>query len=110
MEGPEEHVAPAESAGPTERAAPADEESRVQRFRRHGRRAGLYTFTAVLVAALVVLIALIVANTHQVRINWVFGHSHAALVWIVVVAGIVGWIAGIATAELLRRRTKRPRL
>ena len=100
MERPEETVTPAAPVG----------ETRVDRFRRHTRRAGLYTFTALLVAALVILIALIVANTHQVRINWVFGHSRAALVWIVVVAGIVGWVAGIATAELFRHRTKRPRL
>jgi len=106
MEKPEETIAAAESGAA---AAPAGE-SRVERYRRHSRRAALYGFAALLAAALVILIALIVANTHQVRINWVFGHSRAALVWIVVVAGIVGWVAGIATAELFRHRTKRPRV
>ena len=103
METPDEHAAPPE---PASAAAP----SRLDRMRHRTHRAGVYTSTALLVAALVILIALIVANTHQVRINWVVGHSHAALVWVVVVAGIVGWVAGIATAELLRRRTRRPRL
>ena len=84
-------------------------ESRTDRIRRRSRHASLYTFTALLVAALVILIALIVVNSHHVRINWVFGHSFAPLVWVVVVAGIVGWVAGIATAELLRRRVRRPR-
>jgi uncharacterized integral membrane protein len=103
MEEPRDEVAPQE-------AAPgAVDESRLDRFGRRSRHVGRYSFTALLVAALVVLIALIVANTHQVRINWVVGHSRAALVWIVVVAGVVGWVAGIATAELIRRRGRRPR-
>jgi uncharacterized integral membrane protein len=90
--------------------APAGEaEPRGRRIRRHGHRVRLYTWAVLLVLALVVLIALIAANTRQVRINWVFGHSTAALVWIVVVSAIVGWIAGIATSVLFRRLTRKPR-
>ncbi len=94
-----------------EQAAPVAEApaSRRERLRHHGHRARVYGWAVLLVAAVVVLVALIVANTQQVRIDWVVGHSHAALIWIVVVAGIVGWLAGIATSVLLRRRTRRPR-
>ncbi len=50
-------------------AAPA--EARGERLRRHGRRTGLYTWAVGLVALLVVLIALVVANTRQVKLSWV---------------------------------------
>ncbi len=82
-------------------------EPRTTRIKRHAHRTLLYTWLALLIASLVILIALITVNTHQVRINWVFGHSSSPLVWIVVIAAIAGWVAGIATSILLRRRTRR---
>jgi uncharacterized integral membrane protein len=81
-------------------------ESRSLRFARHGRRARLYAWVVLLVATLVVLVALVVANTRSVKVSWAFGSTHASLVWIILVAAIVGWLAGIATSILLRRRTR----
>jgi uncharacterized integral membrane protein len=92
-------------AGPDSDTAPA--ESRARRFARHGRGARVYATVALLVAALVVLVALIVDNTRSVKLSWVFGSGHASLIWIIVVSAIVGWLAGIATSVLLRRRTRR---
>lgn len=60
-------------------------------------------------AALIVIVALIVSNTRQVTVSWVFGHSRTSVVWLVVIPAIVGWIGGIATAFLFRRRTRPPR-
>lgn len=101
---------PAAAAEPEPQAAPAVPlESRAERLRRHGRRVRLYTWAALLVAALIVIVALIVSNTRQVKVSWVFGHSHTTLVWLVVIPAIVGWIGGIATAFLFRRRTRAPR-
>ena len=59
-----------------------------------------------LVGALVVIIALIVDNTHRVKIGWVFGSSRTSLVWIILVAAIVGWLAGLATGFVVRRRIR----
>jgi uncharacterized integral membrane protein len=86
----------------------AQREGRGARLRRHGHRGLLYTWVALLVAMLVVLVALIAANTHKAKISWVFGDTHASVIWIIVVSAILGWLAGIATAVLLRRRTRRP--
>jgi uncharacterized integral membrane protein len=83
--------------------------SRRERLRLHGRRVRLYGWALLLVAALVVIVALIVANTRQVKVSWVVGHSHASLVWVVVVAAVVGWFAGVASAILLSRRLRVPR-
>ena len=87
----------------------APSEGRRDRLARHGRRVKLYTWSILLVAMLVVLVALILSNTRQVRLSWVFGKSNASLVWIVLVAAIAGWLAGIATSVLFRRRTRPPR-
>ena len=58
-------------------------EARVARLRRHGRRTGLYAWAFLLVTLLVVVVALAVANTRQVKVSWVVGTSHASLVWVI---------------------------
>jgi uncharacterized integral membrane protein len=84
-------------------------ESRVERLRRHGHRAGLYTFGFTFVALLVVLIALVVANTRQVKLSWVVGTGHASLVWIILASAVLGWLMGILTSVVFRLRTRRRR-
>ena len=77
-------------------------------MRRRARRAWLYTWTGALVALLVILIALVVANTRKVEVSWVFGSTRQSLVWIILVTGIVGWLLGIVTTIVFRFRTRRP--
>jgi len=84
-------------------------ESRSERFRRHGHRAGLYTLAFTLVALLVILIALVVANTRQVKLSWVAGSGHASLVWIILASAVLGWLLGIVTSVVFRLRTRRRR-
>jgi uncharacterized integral membrane protein len=87
--------------------AGGESEPRGERLRRHGHRARLYTWAILLVAALIILIALVAANTHKAKISWVVGTTHASVIWIILAAAIVGWLAGIATSVLFRRRTRR---
>jgi uncharacterized integral membrane protein len=82
-------------------------ESRRDRLGRHGHRARLYTWAVLLVALLVVLIALILANRRSVELDWVVGSTRASLVWIILVAAVVGWLLGIATSVVFRHRTRR---
>lgn len=82
-------------------------EPRGARLRRHGRRARLYTWAFVGVALLVVVVALAAANNRRVELSWVVGEGHASLVWIIVVAAVLGWLLGIATSVLFRFRTRR---
>jgi uncharacterized integral membrane protein len=84
-------------------------EPRGERLGRHGRRAGLYAWAFGLVALLVVLIALVAANTRQVKLSWVVGSGHASLVWIVLTAAVLGWLLGILTSVLFGLRTRRRR-
>ncbi len=94
---------------PSQAPPPATEpvEARSARLRRHGHRAGLYTWAFGLVALLVVLIALVIANTRQVKLSWVFGSGHASLVWIILAAAVLGWLLGIVTGIVFRMRTRR---
>jgi uncharacterized integral membrane protein len=99
-----------EARDPTTAPATTEEESRTERLVRHGRRTRLYANAVALVVLLVVLIALIVSNTRQVKLSWVFGDGSASLVWIVVFTAILGWLLGIVTSWVFRHRTKRRRL
>jgi uncharacterized integral membrane protein len=85
-------------------------EARGARLRRHGHRTGLYAWAFALIALLVVVIALAVANTRQVKLSWVFGEGEASLVWIVLAASVLGWLLGIATGVVFRLRTRRRRM
>jgi uncharacterized integral membrane protein len=88
--------------------APA-EETRFRRGLRYTHRTSLYLAIVALIVTLVYLILLIARNTRQVKVDYVFGSSNARVVWLIVISAIAGWVVGIATAYLLRRRTRRPR-
>ena len=92
-------------------AAPETEpiEPRGTRLRRHGHRTGLYLWAFALVALVIVVIALAVANTRQVKISWLLGTSHASLVWIILIAAVLGWLLGMTTSVIFRLRTRRKR-
>jgi uncharacterized integral membrane protein len=71
------------------------------------RRAKLYAWAILLAAFFVVLVALIVANTRRVKISWVVGSTRQSLIWIIIVAALLGWLAGLVTSLLFHRRTRR---
>ena len=98
-----------ESQRPETASADTSLEPRSERLRRHGRRTGLYAWAFGLIALLVILIALVVANTRQVKLSWVVSSGHASLVWIVLAAAVLGWLLGIVTSVVFRMRTRRRR-
>jgi len=102
---------PAEPSSPRHHPPPETEliESRGARLRRHGHRTGLYAWAFALIALLVIVIALAVANTRQVKLSWLIGTSHASLVWIILAATVLGWLLGITTSVIFRLRTRRRR-
>ncbi|MDX6518945.1 MAG: hypothetical protein QOF50_1791 [Gaiellaceae bacterium] len=82
-------------------------EARGERLKRHSQRARLYGVAFALVALLVCLVALILANTRRVKLSWLFGDTNASLVWIILASAILGWLLGLATSIAFRRRTRR---
>jgi uncharacterized integral membrane protein len=82
------------------------EESRFERGLRYGHRVRLYASLAVALAAGLFLILLIARNSHRVKVDYVFGEAFTHLIWLIVISAIVGWVLGIVTAFLIRRRTR----
>jgi len=70
-------------------------------FRRHAQRTLLYTWAGALVALLVILIALVVANTRTVKVSWILGSTRQSLVWIILARAILGWLLGIVTSVIV---------
>jgi uncharacterized integral membrane protein len=87
-------------------AAEAIEETRLQRSLRYGHRTGLYASLVILILAGIFLILLIARNTRHVKVDYVFGSGQARLIWLVVISAITGWVLGIVTSFLIRRRTR----
>ena len=83
-----------------------ESESRLHRGIRYSHRTGLYVALAIAIATLVFLILLIARNTRHVKLDYVFGSAQAGLVWLIIISAITGWVLGIVTAFLVRRRTR----
>lgn len=84
----------------TARVAPSDRG-------RHARRAWLYVRAIIAVVLVVAIVMLALDNTQEARLGWVFGSASASVVWIVIAAGVIGWLLGIVTGFSFRRRTRR---
>jgi uncharacterized integral membrane protein len=82
-------------------------ETRFERSLRYGHRTGMYVSLAVAIAVIVFLILLIARNTKEVRVDYVFDSTQTRLIWLVIISAIAGWVLGIATSFLVRRRTRR---
>ena len=87
----------------------AIEESRFERGLRYGHRTAVYAAIIVAIAVLVFLIFLIARNSDPVHFDYVFGDARTRLIWLIVISAIAGWVLGIVTAFLVRRRTREPR-
>ena len=100
-----EQEAPTVGARAPEAPTPAAE-TRLSRGIRYSHRTGLYASLVVAIATIVLLILLIAQNTRRVKVDYVFGSSQTRLIWLVIVSAITGWVLGIVTAFLIRRRTR----
>jgi len=93
-----------------EREAPTvAEETRLRRGLRYGHRTGLWVALIIAIAVIVFLILLVARNTRQVKLDYVFDSTKTALIWLIIISAISGWVLGIATSFLVRHRTRGPR-
>jgi uncharacterized integral membrane protein len=99
---PETEAPPPEPEAPP----PLGVESRFRRGIRYSHRTGLYASLVIAIATVVFLILLIARNTRRVKVDYAFGSTQARLVWLVIISAITGWVLGIVTAFLIRRRTR----
>ena len=106
---PEQHPPAAAAAHKPAGLADPPVETRGERWRRKARRGRLHLSAIVSVALLLCVVALALANTGQVRLHWLLGSGSASLVWIVLLAAVLGWLLGLATGSVFRWRTRPPR-
>ncbi len=83
-------------------------ETRREHARRMGSRARLYASLILLAVLVLAIVLLALDNRSDARLSWVVGDTEAPVVWIVLVSAIVGWLAGILTGAIVRRRTRAP--
>ena len=100
-----EQDAPTVEAQAAEAPTPAVE-TRLRRGIRYSHRTGLYVSLVIAIATIVFLILLVARNTRLVKVDYVVGNTQARLVWLVIISAIAGWVLGIVTAFLIRRRTR----
>jgi uncharacterized integral membrane protein len=101
---PEQEAPTVEARAPEAPTPPV--ETRLRRGIRYSHRTGLYVSLVVAIATIVFLILLIAQNTRRVKVDYVVGNTQARLVWLVIISAITGWVLGIVTAFLIRRRTR----
>jgi len=94
---------------PEKEAPGLEAESRLRRGVRYSHRTGLYVSLVVAIATIVFLILLIAQNTRRVKVDYVVSSTQTRLIWLVIISAITGWVLGIVTAFLIRRRTRRRR-
>jgi len=73
----------------------------------HAHRRRLYTEAFVIAALGILLVALALANTRRVELDWLVGSTRAPVIWIVLAAALLGWLIGIVTAIAFRRHSRR---
>jgi uncharacterized integral membrane protein len=91
---------------PEKQTPTLEAETRFRRGLRYSHRTGLYVALVVAIATIVFLILLIARNTRRVKVDYVFGSTQMRLVWLVIISSITGWVLGIVTSFLIRRRTR----
>lgn len=106
--GQTESAESADRRAGTAAGAETTAETRGARFARKAHRTRLYIYAGAAVVLLVVLVALVLANTGRVKVSWVFGASSVSLVWLVVASALLGLLLGMVLGALFHWRTRRP--
>jgi uncharacterized integral membrane protein len=57
--------------------------------------------------ALVLLIAFVVGNSNDVKVNFVFFHTSTSLIWVILVSAVLGLLVDRLIIALGKRRQKR---
>jgi uncharacterized integral membrane protein len=75
-----------------------------------GRRTfqpALWVRMTVFAIVLIYLILFVVLNAHTVRVRWVFATTRVSLIWVIVVAGLIGLVLGVLASQVRRFRSGR---
>ncbi len=90
-------------------AAANSPETRARHLRRNAHQGRLHGYAIGVVVLIAVLVALVATNTARVHVDWLVGSSRVSLVWLVLVAAIIGWILGVLVSVRFQWVTRAPR-
>ncbi len=90
-------------------AAEPSGETRGARFARKAHRTRLYLYAGAAVALVIILTALVIANTGHVNVSWLVGSSSVSLVWLLIFSAVLGMLLGMVLGALFHWRTRTPR-
>jgi len=57
--------------------------------------------------ALVLLVAFVVGNSNDVKVNFVFFHTSTSLIWVILISAVLGLLVDRLIIDLGKRRKKR---
>jgi uncharacterized integral membrane protein len=103
---PTDAPAPAEPSPPPSAPAKPGLGGRLQEGRRTFQP-GLWIRLTVFAVVLVYLILFVVLNSHPVRVHWVFATTRVSLIWVIVLAGLIGIVLGVLASQVRRFRSRR---
>jgi len=78
-------------------------EDREQQFQRTWQPR-LWITLAVLILIVAYLIAFVVGNDEQARVDFVFGSATTSLIWVILLSLLAGLLGGVLLSQLHRRR------
>ncbi len=67
----------------------------------------LWVSLGLLILMVAYLIAFVVGNSDETRINFVFGEATTSLIWVILLSALAGLIGGVLLSQLHRRRYTR---
>jgi uncharacterized integral membrane protein len=67
----------------------------------------LWISLGLLILIVAYLIAFVVGNSEETRINFVFGEATTSLIWVILLSALAGLIGGVLLSQLHRRRQAR---
>ena len=67
----------------------------------------LWVSLGLLILIVAYLIAFVVGNSEETRINFVFGEATTSLIWVILLSALAGLIGGVLVSQLHRRRHAR---
>ncbi len=73
----------------------------------HDRQPLLYVSLIALGLLLAYVIAFVIENSGKVSIHWVFGTTHASLIFVILVSLAIGIFLGVLLSQLYRRRRRK---
>ena len=83
-----------------------DPREREREFQR-GWHPKLWLLLAGLILITAYLIAFVIGNTDQARVNFIFVEARTSLIWVILLSLLAGLIAGMLISQLYARRLSR---